>query len=175
MSTPGSSSQQPDLPGRVITPMSEADLEDVIGLALQTPEIQDQAGEAEFFSKATLAAWLTSPTDPLFVAHDEEGLAGFVIASFHPLARIGYVYDLVVAPRARGHGTGPALVQAVMQRFAEQQAREIWCLVHEHNPAASRLFQRFGLQKGRRFDLHIWLADQEPGKGLANQDRNVKI
>ncbi|HEY9840775.1 MAG TPA: GNAT family N-acetyltransferase [Candidatus Obscuribacterales bacterium] len=142
-----------------IQPMGPADLAAVIALGLSTPEIQDQAERPGFFSLDTLERWIASPCDPLYVARCAGSFAGFIIASFHPLARIGYLYDLAVIDEYRGQGVGKALLEAALKRLQTQQASEIWCLVHQHNPAASRLFQHYGLQRGRRFDLHIWLAD----------------
>lgn len=147
----------PSAPDILIEAMSEADLEQVIALGQATPELHD--GDApDFFSRETLAAWLASPHDPLLVARRGSRVEGFAIASFHPLARIGYLYDLALRPECRGQGLGSALVAALMERFAAAGAVEIWCLVHEDNAAAGRLFESFGLRRGRRFDIHVWLA-----------------
>lgn len=143
--------------GYQLETMQAQDLAQVVELGLLTPEIQDSA-QPDFFSLETLRDWLKSPTDPLYVARQAEQVKGFVIGSFHPLARIGYIYDLVIAPEARGLGLGSALLYLALERFQQQAAREIWCLVHEQNQLASQLFERYGLKKGRRFDLHIWLA-----------------
>lgn len=138
-----------------IRPLQVSDLQAVVALGLKTPEIQDFEGPALFFDSATLSDWLQSPHDFLRVAIAHQGpepqLAGFLLASYNPHPRLGYLYDVVVDPCWQGQGAGQALLQAMLAYFREQQARELWCLVHEANPRMLRLLQQLGFQQGRCF------------------------
>jgi GNAT superfamily N-acetyltransferase len=73
------------------------------------------------------------------------GLAHYI---FHrhgwQLEPVCYLQDLYVAPEARGHGLGRALIEAVYRAADAAGARGVYWLTEESNATARRLYDRIG-------------------------------
>ncbi|MGL4441804.1 MAG: GNAT family N-acetyltransferase [Bosea sp. (in: a-proteobacteria)] len=72
-----------------------------------------------------------------------------------------YVSGLVVDEAMRGHGIGLALLQAAESRARQLGLTRLLLQVSSSNPAARRLYERFGL-----VDLHVTM-----GKALAPEEK----
>lgn len=70
--------------------------------------------------------------------------AGMVCATPPDATGVSDLLSLWVAPGARGHGVGDALVGAVVDWAGEQGAQRVALHVVEGNEAASRLYRRNG-------------------------------
>jgi mycothiol synthase len=67
----------------------------------------------------------------------------------------GHDLDVAVAPSARGHGTGRALVEAALAEAPE--AVTAWS--HADHPAAAALARRFGFEATRQ----LWVMERDAG------------
>ena len=104
---------------------------------------------AEAVTAGTWARILT-PGSPLFgrIAEWKGELAGFTVSVLHQgswtLDPIGYLEDLFVAPKARGHGIG-ALIADLLGRTKERGwSRRCWH-TRQGNAPARRLYDEFAV------------------------------
>lgn len=77
-----------------------------------------------------------------FVVEDDDGVVGSVL-----WAREGDTVELMklaVLPRGRGMGAGPALVDAVVQCAAEQQAAQVLLAVSRYSPRLVHWYEALG-------------------------------
>jgi GNAT superfamily N-acetyltransferase len=79
-------------------------------------------------------------------------LVGIAHYLFHRTAwAIGdncYLQDLFVAPEARGHGVGRALITAVAEQARQANAARVYWHTHETNATARALYDRVGRLSG---------------------------
>lgn len=74
-------------------------------------------------------------------------------------ARGLYVVDLFVAPEARGHGIGEALLRQQAAKFLARGARFIKLEVDASNAGAERFYGRLGFRKKPEDRLHVLEQD----------------
>lgn len=96
----------------------------------------------EAWDASSISRLLAMPGAFGFAVNAGEGLAGFA------LARLGggeaEVLTIGVVPAARGTGLGRRLLEAVAAAAAAAGAETLFLEVAEDNPAAIRLYERFG-------------------------------
>ena len=83
-------------------------------------------------------------------------------------AREGDIQTIAVAPRARGHGLGRTLMQALIGEARKRGAREVFLEVRADNPTAQRLYERLGFD-----DVGVRRGYYQPGNVDANVMRLV--
>jgi len=104
---------------------------------------------------ATSEPWLTlertydaslrivqDPTREVYVARDEEGLAGFLILCMTG-AFVGFIQTVLVHPDRRGQGIGSRLLEFAEQRILRESPNIFMC-VSSFNHGARRLYERQG-------------------------------
>jgi [ribosomal protein S18]-alanine N-acetyltransferase len=104
---------------------------------------------------ATSEPWLTlgrtyedslrivqDPTREVYLARDNEGLAGFLILCMTG-AFVGYIQTVLVHPDRRGQGIGSRLLEFAEQRILQVSPNAFMC-VSSFNHAARRLYERLG-------------------------------
>ena len=126
------------------------------------------AAAADYPTFATLFAELGIP-DPVptserfaaeiaphaLVGERDGGVIGYVY--FKKLELEGYVFNVVVAPAARGAGAGEALMRAAAARLRLDGAA-VWHLnVKAENAPAIRLYERLGMARAYRTSA-VWLG-----------------
>jgi ribosomal-protein-alanine N-acetyltransferase len=87
---------------------------------------------------------LQDPTREVYVARDQEGLAGFIILCLTG-AFVGYIQTVLVQSERRGQGLGTRLIQFAEQRIRKESPNVFMC-VSSFNDDARRLYQRLGYQ-----------------------------
>lgn len=86
---------------------------------------------------------------PAWIGFEDE--AGALVASARALsdgARVGWIYDVVVAPEHRGRGVGTALFARLLDHAALRSTRALFL----HTRTAERLYARFGFVTEARED-----------------------
>ena len=89
------------------------------------------------------------PGSPLFgrIAEWKGEVAGFTVSVLHQgswtLDPICYFEDLFVAPKARGHGIGHALIADLLARAKERGWSRLYWHTREGNAPARRLYDEF--------------------------------
>jgi [ribosomal protein S18]-alanine N-acetyltransferase len=126
---------------------------------LMTLSIARLANDAEARACAHLMAesepWLTlgrtyaaslgvvqDPTREVYVAREDEELAGFLIVCMTG-AFVGYIQTICIQPDRRGHGLGSKLVKFAEQRILAEFPNVFMC-VSSFNQDARRLYERLG-------------------------------
>jgi ribosomal protein S18 acetylase RimI-like enzyme len=85
---------------------------------------------------------IQDPTREVYLAHDETGLAGFLILCLTG-AFVGYIQTICIDPARRGQGLGSRLVEFAEQRIV-QISPNIFMCVSSFNHDARRLYERLG-------------------------------
>ena|SRR5688572_1083160 len=126
---------------------------------LMTLSIARLANDAEARACAHLMAesepWLTlgrtyaaslgvvqDPTRQVYVAREDEELAGFLIICMTG-AFVGYIQTICIQPDRRGHGLGSKLVEFAEQRILAESPNVFMC-VSSFNQDSRRLYERLG-------------------------------
>ena len=89
-------------------------------------------------------AIINDPSREVYVAKDENGIAGFIILCMVG-AFIGYIQTVLVAPDRQGKGIGSHLVDFAEQRIFMDSPNAFLC-VSSFNPNARRLYERLGYE-----------------------------
>jgi ribosomal-protein-alanine N-acetyltransferase len=87
---------------------------------------------------------LRDPTREVYVAHDQRGIAGFLILCMVG-AFVGYIQSVAVQPDRRGQGLGTQLIAFAERRILAEYPNVFMC-VSSFNTEAHRLYQRLGYQ-----------------------------
>ena len=106
--------------------------------------------------KDRLVVLLDRPDHAGFVAETDGNVVGMVAACVLPVwhadAPAGWIISLVVAERARGSGTGRALVAAAEDWLARQGARSVTVTSNVQRAGAHAFYRKIGYtQTGLRF------------------------
>ena len=106
---------------------------------------------AFFAVRGTRHAW------PFLVAEDGTSIEGFLEGIlFRGTPPIGYVYFVAVDPRARGMGSGRALVQESLRLFRSRGANRVFEAVTEDNDPSMHLFASLAFERVARRVLWRW-------------------
>lgn len=117
-------------------------------------------------ARAYLAAHLAAGTAVVLVAEcAAEGVVGFTqcYPTWDTLALGPHVvlYDLFVAPHARRHGVGRALLRGAVAAAREAGARGVSLETAHDNPEAQALYESEGFVRVERFrSYHLTLAEE---------------
>ena len=99
----------------------------------------------------TAGTWakMLAPGSPLFgrIAQWKGEVSGFTVSVLHQgswtLDPICYLEDLFVAPKARGHGIGRALIADMLTRAKECGWSRLYWHTREGNAPARRVYDKF--------------------------------
>jgi aminoglycoside 3-N-acetyltransferase I len=133
---------------------------------------------AELFDGPPVAAatvrFLSSPDHHLLFAYDEAGqVVGMVsgVETTHPdKGTEMFLYELGVAPGARGRGIGTALVRALAALAADRGCYGMWVGTDTDNAAALAVYRRAGAQEEAPFVMLTWQL-AEAGSPTGRPDR----
>src|SRR3989449_9272178 len=94
---------------------------------------------------------------PFRVADDGSSIVGFLEGILFPgTSPIGYVYFVAMDPRARGMGSGRALVQESLRPFRSRGADRLFAAVPRENDPSMHLFESPGFERVARRVLWRW-------------------
>ena len=112
--------------------------------------------KATLAHETTLTTWqrLLDEREPMHAALAE--VAGRVLGVVHFIEHRScwttgnymYLQDLFVAPDARGHGVGRALIEHVYAEAASRGCSRVWWLTHESNAQAMVLYDQVADRSG---------------------------
>jgi GNAT superfamily N-acetyltransferase len=100
-----------------------------------------------------LGEQMKESTVAVFVAEQDQSVAGYVYAGLEPLSwkelrdPAGFIHDVVVDEPKHNSGIGAALVEAASDWLREQGAPRVILWTAEQNTGAQRLFARLGFRK----------------------------
>jgi GNAT superfamily N-acetyltransferase len=109
----------------------------------QTHEEVANASEGDW--RAWIEGWGASHAHVAFIAEEGERWIGMAVGDVHdPRADHAHLFAMWVDPSMRHRGVGAALVEAVVAWTRELGLSGIHLTVAQQNPAAGRLYERFG-------------------------------
>ena len=138
-------------------------------------EIEALAGEDEAASCARMLAtnepWRTfqvsfeeakarivDPAKEVYVARDDQGVAGFLILDMRGVLA-GYIQTICVRADRRGQGVGSALIRWAEERIFRDSPNVFMC-VSSFNPDARRLYERLVYEQIGRLSAFV-VADHD--------------
>jgi [ribosomal protein S18]-alanine N-acetyltransferase len=125
----------------LVRPARAADLDAVVAI--------ERASFADPWAPRAFSDALADEGLLFLVAEGEQGVAGYVIAWF--VAGDGEIANIAVAPPARGHGVGAALLDAALRVGRDCGTRCVFLEVRESNAVARALYaSRHFVEVGRR-------------------------
>lgn len=83
------------------------------------------------------------------------GTATFSWRAVPSVGIVGYIDDVVVDPRHRGHGFGEALSQFCLELAGERQMAKVELTSHPSRVAANALYQKMGFTK-RETNVYVF-------------------
>lgn len=109
--------------------------------------------ETSVAEAVTAGTWtrILTPESPLFgrIAEWKGEVAGFTVSVLHQgswtLDPICYLEDLFVAPKARGHGIGRALIADLVACAKERGWSQLYWHTQRGNVPARRLYDKFAV------------------------------
>ncbi|GIP37763.1 N-acetyltransferase [Paenibacillus sp. J31TS4] len=135
--------------GAVIRRYRQEELQQLIRLAGASREGSSPFGDTRDHS-GLLAYVVTDDSFEIFVAEVGGRQAGFGVLrkNGEPGAAggSGMIYDVFVAPAARGSGVGTALLKYMMEESAKSGYRTVRLMVNADNAAAIALYRKLGFQ-----------------------------
>lgn len=117
------------------------------------------------YGLAKLYEEFTEPSSKLFLAFDDNKLAGFLrlrknqIVEKHLGADNLEIHQLYVHRDYHGAGISMLLMREAFKYGLEQGYKVIWLSVWEHNTRAQRFYSKCGFEV---FDKHNYIAGNEP-------------
>ena len=106
------------------------------------------------------ARFLAQPGHHLLLAYDDQGQpVGMIsgVETTHPdKGTEMFLYELSVAPEARRHGVGTALVNALKTLAQERGSYGMWVGPETDNDAARQTYRKAGAADGEPFLLFNW-------------------
>ena len=103
------------------------------------------------WSEPMMAAEVTSPHGRYVVDVEGEVLLGYGGVRAVAGAADADIQTIAIAPEARGHGRGRALLRELLTTARERGARQVFLEVRADNPTATALYRSEGfLEVGRR-------------------------
>ena len=146
----------------VIHEYREADLEELQQIASQV-YTNTRFSLDNHFAPGRVAElykeWLTlscrSESHKVFVAADENGLAGFITceSDSSPTSKVGRIGLLALSAENQGKGYGQQLVQSAQNYFYSTGVTEVEVVTQGRNVAAQRLYQTCGF---RTYKVGLW-------------------
>lgn len=132
----------------VVENIKQADLPEIVKLAMVTKELHLQDGKPAYYSVKELKSFIKSRSDIHLAAKVGQKLAGYRLATYNRHLREAYLMDLVVKPEFRGMGVASALYQKTFKLLNHWGCQLTWVLTHEDNKLIQQVLQNFGFTKG---------------------------
>jgi ribosomal-protein-alanine N-acetyltransferase len=149
-----------------IRKMKSADLPHVMEIELATFTMP--------WSEATFRGLLRRSDSDLFVAETRHGVCGYAV--FWAVVDQGELGNVAVAETQRGQGIGRLLIEAVLERAARRNVREVFLEVRKSNESAQHLYEDFGFaQVGRRKNYYLQPVEDALVMKLDIPVANLKI
>lgn len=122
--------------------ISDATIKDLDALY----NIEEECFTHEAFTKKLIATLLQRPESISLLAKIEGEIVGFAIALIHQRKnrKVGHIFTVDVATRARKGGVGLALMTRLEQKLAERGAKSCYLEVRTDNTAGRNLYQKLG-------------------------------
>jgi ribosomal-protein-alanine N-acetyltransferase len=108
--------------------------------------IEKECFTLEAFTKELIATLLQRPDSISLLAKIKGEIVGFAIALIHQRKnrKVGHIFTIDVAARARKGGVGLVLMKNVEQKLIEKGAKSCYLEVRVDNTAARKLYKKLG-------------------------------
>ena len=132
-----------------ITSFNKTDIDSVIELTKNTPELDTGSAAPQFYGAKSLSTWLSNPNAVAFVAKDGDELVAFLIGQVM-LGRDGYINMTVIKDSHRGQGLAERLTKMAEQAFASKGCNRVWSVVESDNKPMQNLKKKLGYSWGKQ-------------------------
>jgi ribosomal protein S18 acetylase RimI-like enzyme len=134
-----------------IRAMEMGDLDAVIEFGTSTAEFDTSTDSPQFYSRATLEKWISSPNGVLLVAQSGPEVVGFRLAAYNPDSRDGYLHTIAVKQAYRNQGIGTQLMAETLRRLEAMGCNHVVALVQEGNDSTLGFLRKNGFGIGGKF------------------------
>ena len=135
----------------LIKKIRKENLEDVLSLALKTPELHTQQGEPDYYTTNQLMGFVKNPDAIFLGAFLESNFIGFVLSTYDRFAKETYIINLVVEKDLQHHGIGQMLINYTFNELKNRDCEWVWVLVHEYNDRMQSFLSKQSFEKGPKF------------------------
>lgn len=134
-------------------PMLGEHISVVTALAKATHELQTGTSAPVFYSDETLQRWIRSPHAATFVAEveGEKRICGFVLASYNPDTRDGYIHAIAVHHEYRRFHIGFVLLRKALDRLEDLGSNHVFCVTRVGNEGTKRFFLSSGFENAGKY------------------------
>ena len=134
-------------PAVTIRPAYSEDIHEIAIVDHMAFPIPWQLSQAELYQARRLSAFCT-------VALDKNGeIIGYQLSTYHQ--KNGHLARLAVCPRIQSRGVGSALLNDVIDRFAQRRIYTMSVNTQASNYRSRHLYARYGFQR-TGYDLGVW-------------------
>ena len=135
--------------------ITDDDLDEIIQLGLDTPELHAQDETPVYYTRNELETFIQSPHDIYLVAKIDGEIAGYRLATYHPFLKEAYLLDLVVKPKFRRMGIAKKLYEKTFEILNKKDCEWVWTLVKDSNIGMQTVIEKQGFRKGSKFYFYF--------------------
>ena len=126
-------------------------LDELLNLALTTPEIHTQIGEPEYYSKKQLNGFIRNPDAIFLAAFIGKELVGFSLTTYDKFANEAYFVNMVIKDGYRRSGIGKKLYKQTLSKLSKTDCNWIWVLTEEENKKMQSFLEKHDFERGPKF------------------------
>ena len=137
-----------------IRSMNLEDIDEVYLLGSREEEFGVIEEGERFWKRKVLENWVTSDENIAIVANSGNELAGFLLATYHPITRKGTIENTYVKLQYRNLSTASMMYMEAERRLIEKNADFVCAFVESSNDKSKRFLERCGFDSGKQY---IWM------------------
>lgn len=137
-----------------IRSMNFRDIDEVYSLGSGEEEFGVVEEGKRFWKRKVLEDWVASDENIAIVADNEEQLAGFLLATYHPITRKGTIENTYVKTQYRNLSIASMMYMEAERRLREKKADFVCAFVEANNVKSRKFVERCGFDAGKQY---IWM------------------
>lgn len=143
----------------IIAKMTPEDVDAVVNIGLETPEVLIDPSNPYYYDKPSLANFVSKDYNVALVAKHKGRVVGFEIVYFNQEMGDAYFADIAIVKEYRDMGIGKRLYEEATKILKELGCRWIWAICEEDNVNMQKFFDKRGFKRGRKYFFQYKVLD----------------